>query len=101
MKLHWEYAGNDVAAKTDDLVFRLHEKYITDKKYSGKDFQTYQLQVRKRDNTSFKDLGYTFYMRVHFPDYERISVDKKSWLDINQVINRAEEILEVLGFIEK
>lgn len=101
MSLNWDWAGNDAVAKGNDLVFRLHEKYIIVKEkhsYREEEFQTYQLQIKKQDHISFKDLGYVFYMHEFRGTFIK-SVDRKYWKNIHDVVDRTEEILEVLGFI--
>ncbi|WP_433957860.1 hypothetical protein [Cytobacillus horneckiae] len=99
MNLCWEYAGNDPVAKVDNLVFRLHQSHTILKRrgYNDEERLVYLLQVRKKENISFKDLGYVFYMGVGMRNEK--SVDFQYWDDISEVVSKAEEILEVLDFI--
>ncbi|MEX3713345.1 hypothetical protein ABFV99_13155 [Cytobacillus horneckiae] len=101
MNLYWEYAGNDPVAKVGNLVFRLHQSYTILKRrgYNDEECLVYQLQVRKKENISFKDLGYVFYMGSFVSRSNEKSVDFHYWDDISEVVNKAEEILEVLDFI--
>lgn len=98
-ELEWLWAGNDAVAKRDGLVFRLHEKYVNPRGHGDKSYRTYQLEIKKQKDITFKELGYTFYM-PHYGYLSEKSVDKKEWKNIAEIAERAEEILEILGFIE-
>lgn len=106
MSLKWYYAGDDVAAKYENIVFRLHKDFITVKRPKTTDkqeVQVFDLQYRKLDNLDFRSLGYYFF--VDSLDYgipRSRSVDDKKWNKdkIDEIIERSEEILLNLHYID-
>jgi hypothetical protein len=100
MSLKWELASFDAISEWRyELVFRLH-KTSTKVKYLNKmqEFDVYKLQIKKRSDISFKDLGYTYFLDDSDApsDY---SVDGKLWNDIEEIAESATQILKTLRFI--
>lgn len=59
-----------------------------------------KLQVRKKQNVDFQELGYKFLMSNNVFTNETDFVDSKVWTDIDEIAERAEVILLSLGYIE-
>ncbi|WP_336775308.1 hypothetical protein [Paenibacillus sp. MMO-58] len=93
--LEWLIADRDYVAKYKDIIFRIHRDY---KFHKPREFVVYKLQHRKEKNIDYKDLGYEFYMASH-NDWEnprnvlRYSVDGEFWTEVEELIEKVEEIL--------
>lgn len=104
MILKWQnVAGIDFAAAYKDLVFRIHRDKIFTKSFKELPIHIAILQIRKKQNVEFKDIGYRFLLKQRSWELVRIEdfVDEKLWTSVEDTIERAEEILLTLGYIEE
>lgn len=92
----------DISASTEMFVFRLRQDHELIKNKHSKDesVKTMKLQVRKKQNVDFRDLGYKFLISSNIFTNEADYVDSKVWTDIEEIAERAEDILLGLGYIE-
>ena len=103
MQLNWYYVDDkDIAASNNDFVFRLKmdiEQVTSRHKEPFVDFLS--LQVRKKQDVAFYDLGYKFLItEIDDTEIEKRYVDGVVWTDIVELVNRTEEILLTLGYLE-
>lgn len=105
MQLSWIQAGDDLAARYENIVFRLHKDFLRINISHSSDkleVQVFELQYRKLDNLDFKTLGYTFFVSNLDYGIPKIkSVDEKLWNKnkIEEIIERTEDILLSLHYI--
>jgi hypothetical protein len=94
----------DISSSEGDFVFRLHRtSYQIKTKYMSEKIKLdiFQLQIRKKQNIEFKNLGYKFLLSNTQFINESNFVDNKVWTDIGDISERAEEILIGLHFIDE
>jgi hypothetical protein len=92
----------DIAASYEEFVFRLRKEgeIIKLKHHDNETVTMMKLQVRKKQNVDFKDLGYKFLIKDGYYVNRNNYVDGIIWTDINDIASRAEEILIGLDFID-
>lgn len=92
----------DITASTGEFVFRLRKELEKTKdKYDEVIFvDMMKLQVRKKQNVEFRDLGYKFLVEDKLYVKKADYVDSKVWTDIDDISDRADEILFSLEYIE-
>jgi len=96
MKLTWNNSDRDYIAKTKNFIFKLTYQDIGVMGYG----KCYSLQVREIKSSSFEYLHKAFVTKDDGSiAIERYSVDKKLWVNLIDMLNRAESILEDNGFI--
>jgi len=94
--MKWKKVDKDFVSKVGDFIFRLH--YCSMGVYSMG--RGYSLQVRKKDETSFRPLGYVFWVSRDggYNTWAEMSVDGKLW-ETQEMLKRAEELLKGLEYI--
>ncbi|MCA1066052.1 TnsA endonuclease N-terminal domain-containing protein (plasmid) [Rossellomorea sp. AcN35-11] len=106
MLLNWTRVDDkDLSASFEDFIFRLRADTKKVKNRWGENVPVpiKKVQVRKRQNTDFRDLGYEFLIKeVDFIDEEqRQFVDGVVWEDTVSIVERSEDILSGLEYIDK
>lgn len=95
MKLIWNKSDRNYIAKSENFVFRLLYQDIGVLGYG----KCYGLQVRKTTESKYEYLRISFVISDDgYRAVENCSVDKKIWENRNDILNRAEELLEDNGF---
>lgn len=97
-KLNWKRVTNkDLVAEYGNFVFRLHYREIGTYLMG----RAWVLQVRKKDEAEFKNLGVQFWTMpdAGFNTWREKTVDRKLWKSIDEIVERAEEILHDFGYI--
>lgn len=102
MRLSWRRTSVDYVSDNHDTVFRLQRKSIDEKFDRGRkiSWNVFELQAKKVNHISFKNLDYTFYIgnpKVVHPK----SVNEVLWDDVEEIINESNEILISLCLISK
>ncbi|WP_182102718.1 hypothetical protein [Niallia taxi] len=101
MILEWTWVDDkDIAASNENFVFRLRNVREKHKRtYTEDTIRVINLQVRKKQNTDFRDLGYRFLIDETVD--KSMYVDEIVWTDIDEIAVRAEDVLVSLGYIEE
>ncbi|MCM3443278.1 MULTISPECIES: TnsA endonuclease N-terminal domain-containing protein [Metabacillus] len=104
--LEWEYVDKDIVAQHEDHVFRLRKETkiikITQPYHDKITCEIFKIQLRKKQNIKFEDLGYEFLLEEGDYIYinKRDFVDCDVWSNHNEIVDRLEQILLALGFIQ-
>jgi hypothetical protein len=103
--IEWFTAGDDYTFRYKHFVFRLHKQIITFKKHgqADKDIATFELQIRKIENTRFEKLGYIFFtyeLGYDCFEFKKNSVKGIVWKEDDHLFNECEEILYSLDYID-
>jgi len=96
--LKWEEVDKDFVCIYEDFIFRLQ---MTQVGIYGSG-SCYSLQCRKKNESKFNYLGYSFWTKDDGSSYNNLqhkSVDNKLWEDNSSIILRTNQILERLGFL--
>ena len=95
--------GRDYASSNGSYVFRLKliqqvTKVLDNKSKFTED--AYQLEIRKKGQANFNDLGYRFFW--HFDGFaEPFSVNQIYWRSIPDILTKSNEILNILGYVSE
>lgn len=105
MNLQWYATDKDFVSEYGDWIFRLkyeRNQFKIPSISQQLNYSSYKIQIRKKNNVSFKDIGYEFLLPTSYEN--RLDIKKfvyeQSWEDTNEIIEETEGFLINLGYIE-